>query len=294
MFSISIKKYLFILIFFFSLLSYKLLSSEYIQHQGGREENRLTILSWNIKMFPPPYGWLHNRFKRSENIIEALKNSERYDIILFQESFSVSIRKKIFNALKDVYPNQIILNDKTKIYKSNSGLWAISSIPITLIDKINFTELRHTDRLSSKGAHLYSVIKNQQEFHIINTHMQADYNTQYSDVRTQQYTEIKEKLLIPFEVSEIPFILCGDLNISKLSKLNMMLETLNFMNGPLLGKLQYSSLNNNHELLDYILVKKNKFKLSTIERRIQDMSVYLKIDSNQFSDHYPVEGVIKW
>ena len=176
----------------------------------------------------------------------------------------------------------------------NSGLWVISSIPIILIDNINFTELRHTDWLSSKGAHLYSVIKNQQEFYIINTHMQADYDAKYSDVRIKQYTEIKEKLLIPFEISEIPFILCGDLNISKLSKLTMMLETLNFLNGPLLGKVQYSSLNKNHELLDYILVKGNKFKYNTIERRIQDMSVYLKIDPNQFSDHYPVVGVIKW
>ena len=245
-------------------------------------------------MFTPPYGWLHNRVKRAENIIEALKRSKIYDVILFQESFSTSMRIKIFNALKDTYPNQIKLNDNTQFYKSNSGLWVISSIPIKLIDKINFTELRHTDRLSSKGAHLYSIIKNQQEFYIINTHMQADYDIRYSDIRAKQYKEIKEKLIIPFEVSEIPFILCGDLNISKLSKLKIMLETLNFLNGPLFSKLQFSSLTNHHELLDYILVKTNKFKFQTIERRIQNMSIYLKIDPNQFSDHYPVEGIIKW
>jgi len=239
------------------------------------EANSLRVLSWNIKMFPAPYGWFQNRKHRAENIIEALKESELYDVILFQEAFSSTIRNKIYNSLKDIYPHQININDWTIFYKMNSGLWVISSVPITLIDNINFTELRHTDWLSSKGAHLYSVIKNQQEFYIINTHMQADYDAKYSDVRIKQYTEIKEKLLIPFEISEIPFILCGDLNISKLSKLTMMLETLNFLNGPLLGKLQYSSLNKNHELLDYILVKGNKFKYNTIERRIQDMSVYL-------------------
>ena len=163
-----------------------------------------------------------------------------------------------------------------------------------MIDNINFTELRHTDWLSSKGAHLYSVIKINQEFHIINTHMQADYQTKYSDIRTSQYTEIQQKLILPNENSEIPLILCGDLNISKPSNLKQMLTNLNFVNGPLIGELQYSSLDNNHELLDYILVKTKKFKLQSVERRIQNMSVNLFIDPILLSDHHAVEGIIKW
>ena len=73
-----------------------------------------------------------------------------------------------------------------------------------------------------------------------------------------------------------------------------MLETLNIINGPLAGKLHYSSLGRNHELLDYILVKMNQFKFKTIERRIQNMSVHLIIDPIQFSDHHPIEGIFKW
>ena len=258
------------------------------------EANNLRILSWNIKMFPVPYGWFHNTSKRSENIIKVLKNSKRYDVILFQEAFSYKIRKIIYNSLKDLYPHQIDINDETNFYTMNSGLWVISSIPITLIDNINFTELRHNDWLSSKGAYLYSVIKSQQEFYIINTHMQADYLTKYSDIRTSQYTEIQQKLILPNENSKIPLILCGDLNISKPSKLNQMLEKLNFFNGPLSGKLKHTSLGNNHELLDYILVKSKKIKFQSIERRILNMSVYLNIDSIQLSDHYPIEGILKW
>ncbi len=293
----SINQYLFILILFFSVFLNELSGSQHIKPpalQASKEENSLSILSWNIKMFTPPYGWLHNRVERAENIIQALKSSEMYDVILFQEAFSPSIRKNIYNALKDIYPNQIELNDNTHFYKNNSGLWVITSIPITLIDNINFTELRHTDWLSSKGAHLYVVIKNQQTFHIINTHMQADYDTKYSDIRTKQYTEIKEKLIFPLEDSEIPLILCGDLNISKQSQLNQMLEKLNFINGPLLGELRHSSLSENHELLDYILVKTKQFKFQSVERRIQNMSVYLAIDPIQLSDHYPIEGIFKW
>ena len=245
-------------------------------------------------MFPPPYGWLHNCDERAENIIQALKNSEGYDVILFQEAFSESIRNKIFSTLKFKYPNQVIVDDETIFYKINSGLWVISSIPIALIDNINFTMFRNTDSFSSKGAHLYSVTKNQQEFHIINTHLQADNQTKYSDIRTSQYMDINEKLILPYENSETPLILCGDLNISKQSKLNQMLKKLSVINGPLLGNLQHSSLGDNHELLDYILVKAKKIKFQSVERRIQNMSVNLSIDPIQLSDHYPVEGIFRW
>ena len=81
----------------------------------------------------------------------------------------------------------------------NSGLWVISSIPIKLIDNISFTELRHNDSFSSKGAHLYSIKINHKLFYLINTHMQADYKTKYNDIREIQYVEIKDSLIYPNE-----------------------------------------------------------------------------------------------
>ena len=57
------------------------------------EENNLTILSWNIKMLNGPYGWLHNRTERADNITQSLKSSAGYDIILFQEAFSGDMRR---------------------------------------------------------------------------------------------------------------------------------------------------------------------------------------------------------
>ena len=124
--------------------------------------------------------------------------------------------------------------------------------------------------------------------------MQADYQIKYSDIRISQYMEIQEKLILPNENTEIPLILCGDLNIAKSSKLKQMLESLNFINGPLIGELQYSSLGSNHELLDYILVKAKKIKFQTVERKIQNMSDILLINPIQLSDHHPVEGIFRW
>ena len=159
-----------------------------------------------------------------------------------------------------------------------------------LINEFAFTNQKSWDALSSKGAKLYSVVKDGQEFHIINTHLQADYKTKYNKIRTQQYTEIYEKLILPNKNNEIPLILCGDLNISKPVQLKDMLKKLTLNNGPLLGTLQLSSTGKYAELLDYILVKSGNFQFESIERKILKMSE----NPNSFSDHYPIMGIFTW
>ena len=257
------------------------------------EANSLRVLSWNIKMFPAPYGWFQNRKHRAENIIEALKESELYDVILFQEAFSGKIRKIIFNGLKTIYPNQITPKDQTIFYKTNSGLWVISRTPITLIDEISFSQLRNWDTFSSKGAKLYSVTKNKQEFYLINTHLQSDYEKEYRDVRSSQYSEINDGLILPNLKSGLPIFLCGDLNISKSPQLNALLDKLKFENGPLSGKILYSALGDK-KLVDYILVKLEDFKIKSVERKIQEFSSKLLVNPFYYSDHYAIEMEIIW
>ena len=254
------------------------------------EENDLTILSWNIKMLTAPYGWLHNRVERAENIVHTLNTAENYDVILFQETFSGKIRKLMYEGLKSIYPYQIIPEDPKCLVRSNSGLWVMSKYPITLIDAISFSDQKNWDILSLKGAKLYSVIQDEQEIYLINTHMQADYKKKYNNIRTQQYTEIYEKLILPNDKREIPLILCGDLNISMPVQLRKMLEKLKLDNGPLLGKLQFSSIGEDLELLDYILVKSDNLQFESIERKILDISKNPK----SLSDHYPIQGKFKW
>ena len=264
------------------------------RQQNIPNNNQLKILSWNIKMMPAPYGWFLNRNERAANIIQFLKESDDYDIIFFQEAFSGSIRRKIYDGLQNIYPYEVVPDDQTAFYKLNSGLWVISHLPITLKNHISFTQLRGSDKLSSKGAKLFSVIKDEQEFHLIHTHMQADYATKYSDVRTHQYTEIYDHLILPNEKESIPLILLGDLNISQSGKLKGMLQKLKMLNGPLMGKLKHSIVGNSKELMDYILVQDNHSKFKDIKRRIIDFSNKLNEEKYNMSDHYPLEAVFNW
>ena len=265
-----------------------------ISAESSAIEDDLTILSWNIKMFSAPYGWLHNRIERAENIIQSLKNSTNYDVILFQEAFSSKIRKQIYRGLKLLYPYQIEPEDHFNFFKTNSGLWAISKMPIELIDQISFSKLKEWDWMSSKGAKLYSVIKNDKEILLINTHLQSDYKTNYSSIRRSQYNEINLGLILPYVKINKPLILCGDLNISNVVNLDKMLKHLNLKNGPLSGKLQFSTFSQPNELVDYILVKTDKFRFKSIQRRIQDFSMDFLEYSTNMSDHYPIEANFIW
>ena len=265
-----------------------------ISAESSAIEDDLTILSWNIKMFSAPYGWLHNRIERAENIIQSLKNSTNYDVILFQEAFSSKIRKQIYRGLKLLYPYQIEPEDHFNFFKTNSGLWAISKMPIELIDQISFSKLKEWDWMSSKGAKLYSVIKNDEEILLINTHLQSDYKTNYSSIRRSQYDEINLGLILPYVKINKPLILCGDLNISNVVNLDKMLKHLNLKNGPLSGKLQFSTFSQPNELVDYILVKADKFRFKSIQRRIQDFSMDFLEYSTNMSDHYPIEANFIW
>ena len=261
---------------------------------GIPEDNQLKILSWNIKMFPAPYGWLFKPYKRAANIVQVLKESDGYDIIFFQEAFSGSIRRKIYAKLQNIYPHEVEPDDQTAFYKINSGLWVISRLPITLKNHISFTQFRESDKLASKGAKLFSVKKDKQNFHLINTHMQADYEKINSDVRILQYTEIYNQLILPYEKEVIPLILCGDLNISEPGKLKKMMDKLKLQNGPLMGMLQHSTIGRSKELLDYILIGGNYSKFKSIKRRVIDFSFKLKEKEYNLSDHYPLEAVFSW
>ena len=264
------------------------------RQQNIPNNNQLKILSWNIKMMPAPYGWFLNRNERADNIIQFLKESDDYDIIFFQEAFSGSIRRKIYAKLQNIYPHEVEPDDQTVFYKINSGLWVISRLPITLKNHISFTQFRESDKLASKGAKLFSVKKDEQEFHLIHTHMQADYETRNSDVRTLQYTEIYNQLILPHEKEVIPLILCGDLNISEPGKLKKMLEKLKLQNGPLMGTLKHSTIGRSKELMDYILIRENHSKFKSIKRRVIDFSYKLKEKKYNLSDHYPIEAVFSW
>ena len=263
--------------------------------------NSLKILSWNIYMLP--YISLFNRnADRAEVIADKLEFSD-YQIIVFQEAFSSKCRDILAKRLAKEYPFQYGPANKSLYpFRTNSGLWVVSKIPLTQLGKIKFSISRGYDVIARKGAVLFQGNFQGSPFQLLTTHLQAD-NSQ--KIREKQCFEIKEHLLNQYFNPNIPQLICGDFNIDMNDHLNyqLMLHTLGANNGEISGdvKFTYDEMNNTlarnatgkKSVIDYILVRNEQW-IGHIERKVQTFYTKIGRRSSNLSDHYAMEANINF
>ena len=263
--------------------------------------NSLKILSWNIYMLP--YVSLFNRnAKRAKIIANKLEYSD-YQIIVFQEAFSSRCRDILAKRLAKEFPFQYgPVNKSHYPFRTNSGLWVVSKIPLKQLDKIKFSISKGFDIIARKGAVLFQGKFQESTFQLLATHLQSD-NSHL--IREKQCSEIKDHLLNQYFNPNIPQLICGDFNIdmNDIKSYQLMLQTLGANNGELSGdiKVTYDEINNtlarkamgNKSLIDYILVRNEKW-ISHIERKVQTFYTKIGSKSSNLSDHYAMEANINF
>ena len=263
--------------------------------------NQLKILSWNIYMLPYISLFNHNA-GRAKVIADKLEHAD-YQIIVFQEAFSNKCRNILAKRLAKEYPYQYGPANKCYLpFRTSSGLWVVSKIPLKQLDKIKFSISRGFDIIASKGAVLFQGNFKGSDFQLLATHLQAD-NSHL--VREKQCSEIKEHLLNQYFNSNIPQLICGDFNIDMDDQPNykIMLRTLGANNGEISGdvKFTYDEMNNNlarnamgeKKVIDYILVRNEQW-INHIERKIQTFYARIGQKSSNLSDHYAMEASINF
>jgi len=261
----------------------------------------LKILSWNIYMLP--YISLFNRnADRAKVIADQLQFSD-YHVIVFQEAFSFKCRHVLSKRLAKEYPFQYGPANKCLMpFRTNSGLWVISKIPLTRLDKIRFSLNRGYDNIARKGAILFQGEFLGAKFQLLTTHLQADKS---HHIRESQCSEIKEHLLNQYFDPDIPQLICGDFNIDMSDPVNyqIMLHTLEARNGEISGDVQftYDEIDNTlarttlgkKRVIDYILVRNEQW-IEHIERKIQTFYTHFGGKHAHLSDHYAMEAHINF
>jgi endonuclease/exonuclease/phosphatase family metal-dependent hydrolase len=265
------------------------------------------VLTWNI--FMRPHAILYDgQFRRAKAIGELLQK-EHYDIILFQEAFGKTSRKKLRKALGGAYPYEIEPKNNKKTV--NNGLWVLSKHPISNSEIIFFEGCLVSDCQSAKGAVLIEVEINNQIYQFINTHVQAEDGKEFALVRADQF-EMINQLLQKNQKPQVPQFILGDLNtaFSVKEEYDSMLVTLKATDGKV-AVLEASELsvqepitwgcNNNDlikkkwkgqvQLLDYALQRETgyPFKLR------RDLKTYVQQWSKKrkhLSDHYAISLTI--
>lgn len=186
------------------------------------------VLTWNIYMRPHSITF-DGQFRRAKAIGELLKD-EHYDIILFQEAFGKTSRKKIRKALGEKYPYEIEPRNRKKTV--NSGLWILSKHEINESEFIFFDDCLVSDCQSAKGAVLFEVKIDGQTYQFLNTHVQAEDGKKFALVRSKQF-QLIDRLLLENQRPRVPQFILGDLNTAKKVKeeFNGMLADLKAMDG---------------------------------------------------------------
>lgn len=278
-------------------------------HTNISEDNSLSILSWNIYMLPRKV-YKSGQIKRAYAIVDQLKDKP-YDIIVFQEAFDKKAKSILWNGLKENFPYQFGPG-KGGLIKVSSGVWIISKLPLKNGQIIKFKSCKVQDCLAKKGAVFVEVYKNNQKFHIIGTHLQAEAGEKFQQVRKKQYRDISEKLITPLAEKNVPLFVVGDMNTAKsdTSSYNDMLKILNIEDGVLNGGDggSYNVIDNDLKekksparqaretqsikIIDYILFQPNGIQPRSFKREVKIFQHAWDEKHKDLSDHYAVYAKI--
>lgn len=270
----------------------------------ANDSRSIKILSWNIQMLPRIAGDKGQEM-RAKAIGEVLK-STNYDLIIFQEAFTKTTRKLIWNTLKTTFPYESGLPIGKGVTLINSGVWMVSKLPIKQrVDKL-YRECEGIDCFSKKGATLVEVDKDGKTFQIIGTHLQADGGKEKQKIREAQYYDLAQ-LLDANKKDGVPQIIAGDFNTDLADSISYrgMLNVLKAEDGPMSGELKYtwdSSINditintpNPHKVVfDYIFTRYNGFEIAGEARYIRRYKMFWNTTNADLSDHFAVEGIFKY
>lgn len=275
--------------------------------EGFAQPKPIHVLTWNIFMLPHSIKF-DGQFRRAKKIGELLKN-EKYDIVLLQEAFGRTSRKKLRKALGDAYPFEIEPRNNRKTV--NSGLWILSKHEIKGSEFIFFNDCKVSDCQSSKGAVLFEVEINGQRYQFINTHVQAEDGKEFAQVRQTQFQMIDE-LLTQHKTDQTPQFILGDLNtpFDSIAEYKEMLETLKATDGTVSTSdaSELSSTNpttwgcaNNDlikkkwkgqtQLLDYALQREIGFPFK-LRRELKTYTQQWSKKRKHLSDHYAISLTI--
>ncbi|MGB0916994.1 MAG: endonuclease/exonuclease/phosphatase family protein [Flavobacteriales bacterium] len=263
----------------------------------------LKVLSWNIYMLPP-LAKFTGKQRRAKKIGDLLKDSD-FDIIVFQEAFHGAARRKIWRRMKDNFPHALgPANKRWYSFKTNSGIWIVSKIPLTQIAELDFDYCEGIDCWSRKGALVAEGEFHGQTFQILGTHLEAGGPR---DKKVSQYKEL-DSVLTEVRKEGVPQIAAGDFNTKKFKDTtwyNQLVDILGMEDGPLLSEQKYTSDSYINEIKIHRGDKKKKgvidfvfYGSSGINTRINR---YVRMPRWQWSkktqdlsDHFAVEAQIQF
>jgi endonuclease/exonuclease/phosphatase family metal-dependent hydrolase len=182
----------------------------------------LRFLTWNVFMMPPWTGESPRNTLRAAMIAEVLRE-EDYDVLCLQKVFDPAARAVLERALAPRYRHRFGPANDSCSPLLNSGVWVLSKVPLFGHREIQFDECGEIECLSRKGGILLFGACGGTSFGLIATHLQGEEGDAYTvlndRVRAKQMEALRDRFLLPYAASSMPFIICGDLNTPRFTRM---------------------------------------------------------------------------
>ena len=187
--------------------------------------NNIKIMTYNTHLFAHSAAeipfWENLTYDddyRRDRMIEKIRDTNP-DIISLEEVWATTNLNSISKDLKNIYPYSYKTPTSAVDPKIGNGLLLLSKFPISLTEKIKFTNLTENDDWSRKGALKARLnIFGNQYIEVISTHLSSysvDYISNVSQILTQMFKEDDR----PF-----PALLMGDFNMGWEENYNKLKE----------------------------------------------------------------------
>jgi endonuclease/exonuclease/phosphatase family metal-dependent hydrolase len=277
------KSFAALLALLLSLTYHKALCQGLSSEAAIPDTSGIRILSYNIKMLPRIFTFIHHKPIKRARLIPQFLIAENVDVIVLEETFDHVADQIIRRKLRGTYPYMYGPANKGLGTFSSSGVMILSKYPMKFLEQIKFHSCSGDDCWARKGAVLMELTIKGHTVQVMGTHLQAGGIPQ---IKKDQYAQI-EAMLERHARSGVPQILGGDYNTFRTDTVlyPTMLSILHAQDGPITGDMQYTSddvicdMSENYcrvlqhyeqDIIDYILYKDNgkpyKSAVRTIKR----------------------------
>lgn len=256
------------------------------------------IMSWNIKMLPRIFRFIHHKPVQRARLIPRYIIAENTDIVLLQEAFDDRCYHILKRKLRKVYPYTLGPVNKQAGTIFSGGAMILSKTPLQKLEQIRFSSCSGNDCWAHKGAILATTTIRGQKVQVMNTHMQAG---GVPRIHIDQFAQIAGMLQRHTEQG-VPQILGGDYNTFHTDTVlyPAMLNMLHAEDGPISGDIHYTSddvvcdmsenyckvlLHPEQDIIDYILYRANGRPYKEVSRHIVRYTTPWDLDHQDLSDH---------
>lgn len=196
-------------------------------------------------------------------------------------------------------------NQRWYSFKTNSGIWILSKIPLKNIAEIDFDYCEGIDCWARKGALVAEGEFNGKPFQILGTHLEAGGD---KAMKVTQYEEL-DSILRKVRKPNVLQIAAGDFNTHKFKDPEQYAKLMNtlygFEDGPLLSEQKFTSdsyINDikikrgdkkKQRVIDFIFINPNGNSLSA-NRYVRIPQWQWSKDLKDLSDHFAVEAQVRF